>query len=187
MPHLFLKRLDVSVNFIGEEGTIALFETLEKCETLEHLNLSANELVGGDKLSAAITTLLSINTSLTELDLSICNLSDAEFQATSNGLTRNATLQALVVGVNRVTADGVKLLFQALEQNRTLQKLTLRDSPLLNTGVQSLVRMLERNNSLIHLNLVDCDLGSEENAGKIIASLHKNVNSHRAYNNIHGL
>jgi len=175
MPHLFLKRLDVSVNFIGEEGTIALFETLEKCETLEHLNLSANELVGGDKLAAAITTLLSINTSLTELDLSICNLSDAEFQAISNGLTRNATLQALVVGVNRVTADGVKLLFQALEQNRTLQKLTLRDSPLLNTGVQSLVRMLERNNSLIHLNLVDCDLGSEENAGKIIASLHKNV------------
>ena len=120
-----LKKLDISHNNLGVEGSVALAEMLSCNNSLMELNLRWCDIPAaglreitrgllnntslkklnisqtfssnelGVKESVALAEMLSCNKSLTELNLGGCDISEAGLREIARGLIKNTTLQTL--------------------------------------------------------------------------------------------
>lgn len=153
-----LEKLDLSRNFIHSTGAMALAASLHHNTTLKELNLSYNDnqvtlQCIGDAGAKAFGSALSKNDSLQVLVLSGNHVGASGCKALAAGLAKNTGLKELYLDNNSIGIEGLLALLQALETNTTLQILSLEDTmvPIEASVQQALVNTLHKNTSLQEL------------------------------------
>jgi Ran GTPase-activating protein (RanGAP) involved in mRNA processing and transport len=120
--HPGLKWLSLSRIGISCVGAYAVATMLKVNNVLQELRLDINDNIGYDG-TVALAESLCINKTLTEFDLSFCNLVDKDAIALSVCLKANAALTSLDIVGNAFTEKGDKALVDALECNHTITKI----------------------------------------------------------------
>jgi hypothetical protein len=119
--------------------------------------LTKLEIGGGSSITnlgaAAIAKSLSINTTLTYLDLWGSRICDVGAIALAEALSMNTALITLNLINNGIRVEGAKALAKALEKNTTLKVLGLGDSAIDVEGAEALAKALEKNTTLTTLYL----------------------------------
>ncbi|XP_059817780.1 ribonuclease inhibitor-like isoform X3 [Hypanus sabinus] len=196
-----LTELDLAGNKLGDSGVKLVFEALRNpgCK-IQKLCLRSVGLTAAGVVD--LTSALSTNPSLTELDLRDNELGDSGvklvFEAVRNpgckiqnlclrsvGLTAagvldlasavstNCSLAELDLGGNKLGDSGVKLVFEALRNPKCkIQKLCLRSVGLTAAGVVDLTSALSTNRSLTELDLGYNKLG--DSGVKLVSEALKN-------------
>jgi Leucine Rich repeat len=101
---------------------------------------------------------LAVNTVLTSLDLSQCDISltDTDANALKEALVVNASLVSLNLNENNIDATGALALSQALVINSTLTYLGLyKNTRIGSNGVAALISTLNKNTTLTSINLAE--------------------------------
>ena len=113
-----LKKLDISVNKPGMEGSVVLAE------------------------------MSSCNKSLTELNLGGCDIPEAGLREIARGLLKNTSLKKLDISHNKPGMEGSVALGEMLSSNKSLTELNLWWCDIPEGGVTVLARGLLQNTSL---------------------------------------
>ena len=129
-----LKRLDLSNNFIGQEGAEAFGVVLRFSYTLYELNLSRNNI--GDEGVEVIARGLRENadTQLRRLDLSWNGIKDDGARNLSYMLRDNSVLAYLNLKSNFICDPGVKALALSLPYSMVLEELDLTGNQMRDPG-----------------------------------------------------
>ncbi|CAF3953112.1 unnamed protein product [Adineta steineri] len=127
--------LDLSLNWIGNEGVQSVADALNNNTTLTEIKLGCvlnnNKTLNTLKLCGCgfgpegvkhIADALRNNTTLTTLDLGLCKLENEGVQYLSDALQNNTTLTSLYLKENEIKAEGIKILADALRHNKGLKK-----------------------------------------------------------------
>ena len=133
---------------ITSEGWVHLF-----CNntSLKKLDISGNKL--GMEGSVALAKMLSCNKSLTELNLGWCNIPEAGLREIARGLRQNTSLKKLDISGNKLGMEGSVALAEMLSCNKSLTELNLGWCDLPEAGLREIARGLLQNTSLQTLNL----------------------------------
>jgi hypothetical protein len=135
-----------------------ILESLQKNQTLLHLDLFGCKGVKGPDVSAKMMDLLRMNRSLTRIDLSDTPLEQSDVCKISESLQKNQTLLSLELWA----CKGVKgpdvsaKMMDLLRMNRSLTRIDLSDTPLEQSDVCKILESLQKNQALRHLNLSYC-------------------------------
>ena len=129
-----LQSLDLSYNYFTSEGLVYIFEHLKSIVYLRKLNVSSNEITV--KAAHSITTVLSLNSKLEELDLSRNNLLSAG--AIKVCRTNLSKLTAFNISHNGITTKAAKDIATFLSRNKRLEQLDLSHNSLLSAGVTNI-------------------------------------------------
>ena len=130
----------------------SLAKSLERCETLIHINLS-NNLLDDDKVRM-ITSGLIDNMSVTHLDLSHNKIADRGARALSKLLDSRSVLVNLELQDNEIHSEGARALAKGLRQNSSLLRLNLRLNRMGDEGGRALFDALKlKHNNLLQLNV----------------------------------
>ena len=129
----------------------SLAKSLERCETLIHINLS-NNLLDDDKVRM-ITSGLIDNMSVTHLDLSHNKIADRGARALSKLLDSRSVLVNLELQDNEIHSEGARALAKGLRQNSSLLRLNLRLNRMGDEGGRAIFDALKLKHKLIHLNV----------------------------------
>ncbi|CAK9028353.1 LRR and CARD domains-containing protein 3) (Nucleotide-binding oligomerization domain protein 3) [Durusdinium trenchii] len=117
--------------FTGEKEQVIAF--VQALSTLPLQKLLLKNLRGpegiGNVLAEALAAILTDHRSLTEVDLSYCEVSNVGAKALAKALQRNTTLTDLRFYGCEIDDFGVEALADAMQHNKTLTKLHFRDSP----------------------------------------------------------
>ena len=154
-----LTSLDLSKNDIGDEGAISLSEALTVNTSLTSLKLSENSI--GHEGANSLSEALRVNTSLTSLDLFGNSIDNEGANSLSEALRVNTSLTSLVLSENHIGIEGGISLSKALRVNTSLSSLNLRGNDIGDKGAISLSKALRVNTSLTSLNLCGNDIGDE--------------------------
>ena len=144
--------MNLSNNDIHEEGAHHIAELLTNTIVIYKLNLSGNH-VGAEGLKSLCGALVT-NTSLTELDLSLCSIvvSENDGPVLTEMLRRNNTLQVLNLSWNILTESACHYIATGLKDNTSLRELDLSDCELNDLGVESLSTGLNDYIEVLRLN-----------------------------------
>ena len=129
----------------------SLSRALSVNNTLTHLNLKCAMV--RDSGVDSLSEALSSNTALTHLYLNGNMIGDSGASFLSRALSDNTTLAHLNLGRNAIGASGAASLSQALSANTTLAHLNLGRNAIGASGAASLSQALSVNSSLVYLNL----------------------------------
>ncbi|XP_059817068.1 ribonuclease inhibitor-like isoform X7 [Hypanus sabinus] len=131
-----LTELDLRDNELGDSGVKLVFEALRNPECkLQKLGLDFVGLTAAGVVD--LTSALSTNRSLTELDLANNELGDSGVKLVSEALRNpGCKIQKLCLGSVGLTAAGVVDLTSALSTNRSLTELDLANNELGDSGVK---------------------------------------------------
>ena len=149
---LNVQEVDLSGEQIEIDLAAKLFGVLITNKTLTHLNLSQSMELGIGPFQI-LAYALGTNTTLTALNLTDNELSNADFESLAAALGKNATLTSLDLTHNELSHAGVNSLAAALETNRSLKDLNLSWNNLCPADVDSLAASLTRNAALTKLDL----------------------------------
>ena len=149
---LKVQEVDLSGERIEIDLAAKLFGVLITNKTLTHLNLSQSMELGIGPFQI-LAYALGTNTTLTALNLTDNELSNADFESLAAALGKNATLTSLDLTHNELSHAGVNSLAAALETNRSLKDLNLSWNNLCPADVDSLAASLTRNAALTKLDL----------------------------------
>ena len=182
-----LKKLDINVNNVRMEGSVALVEMLSlnksltelslqdclipeaglgeiargllKNTSLKKLDITHNKLgIGG---SVALAEMLSCNKSLTELNLRWCDIPEAGLREIPKGLLKNTSLKKLDISRNKLGMEGSVALAEMLSCNKSLTELDLERCDIPEAGLREIARGLLQNTSLKKLDISGNKLGME--------------------------
>eukprot|EP00062_Callorhinchus_milii_P026188 gi/632988011/ref/XP_007882874.1/ PREDICTED: NACHT, LRR and PYD domains-containing protein 3-like [Callorhinchus milii] len=139
-----IHKLDLNSCYIGDEEIQRLGPALPKCR---HLRLESNNL--GDDCTEDLTSALSTNHSLTELNLSDNKLGDCGVKRLCEAL-RNSEwkIQSLWLDSNSLTDGCTDDVVSALSTNRSLRFLYLRSNSFTDGSVSALRRLIQTCTSL---------------------------------------
>ena len=170
-----VKQLCLYITGIGEPDCEALCELLKSTHSLQHLDISLNNL--SSESVASIITGLSHNSSLTHLNISSSHFSMANVDSLASVLKDHSksTLTKLYLKDCHISSEGTVELATALCKNTTLKHLDLSRNPIGEhvEGVAAVAKMLVENKTLTVLDLHDCHINSED-AVELAAALCKN-------------
>ncbi|XP_059817732.1 ribonuclease inhibitor-like isoform X1 [Hypanus sabinus] len=139
-----LAELDLGYNELGDSGVKLVFEALRNpgCK-IQKLDLESVGLTAAGVVD--LTSALSTNRSLTELDLRDNELGDSGVKLVSEALRNpGCKIQNLCLVSVGLTAAGVGHLASALSTNRPLMELDLGDNELGDSGVKLLSAALRK-------------------------------------------
>ena len=182
-----LKKLDINVNNVRMEGSVALVEMLSLNKSLTELSLQdclipeagLREIARGllkntslkkldithNKLgicgSVALAEMLSCNKSLTELNLQWCDIPEAGLREIPKGLLKNTSLKKLDISRNKLGMEGSVALAEMLSCNKSLTELDLSLCDIPEAGLREIARGLLQNTSLKKLDISGNKLGME--------------------------
>ena len=157
-----LLHLDLSFNWIGDDGAVFLAKVLKHCRSLQDLYLLGNE-IGTRGLSALCETNTFIN--LRSLDFSCNRLSPDSARLLSNMFRKNTSLNYLKLlgSINQLPGDlsaSFSCDFKDLGYCRNLCSLKLERNKLGDDDASILVEVM-KNNKLQILNLGENSIGPE--------------------------
>ena len=135
----------------------SLSKALSVNSSLTHLDLMGNSI--GDSGTASLCQALAVNSSLTNLNLGWNYISDSGAASLSQALAVNSSLTKLDLSGNSISDSGAASLSQALEVNSSLTNLDLMHNDIGPSGAASLSQALEVNSSLTNLDLMHNDIG----------------------------
>ena len=154
-----LSSLDLSCNFIGDEGANSLAQALRVNTSLSSLDLSCNSI--GDEGANSLAQVLRVNTSLFSLRLQNNSVGPEGVNSLSQALKVNTSLSSLDLNDNSIGDEGANSLAQALRVNTSLSSLDLTRNSIGDEGANSLAQALRVNTSLSSLNLSFNSIGGE--------------------------
>ena len=159
--HTFGSHLDITV-LVLREGVPRKFgyfcEALTVNTTLTNLNLSGGTI--GDSGAGSLSAVIKVNTRLTHLDLSMNNIGDSGAASLSDAIKVNTELTYLNLSVNNIGDSGAASLSVAIKVNTVLTNLNLSVNVIGASGVGSLSDALKVNTVLINLNLSSNMIGA---------------------------
>ncbi|XP_068699943.1 protein NLRC3-like isoform X4 [Montipora foliosa] len=162
LAYTFGKSLDLTeilIDFTSGTNIAAFSQALTVNTSLTTLDLTWNSI--GDEGASSLSQALAVNTSLTTLNL-LCNSIGAEgVTSLSQALAVNTSLTTLNLSDNSIGAEGATSLSQALAVNTSLTTLNLSDNSIGAEGATSLSQALAVNTSLATLNLSLQFIGAE--------------------------
>ena len=125
-----LSFLNIADNRIGNEGLLALAQSLSPSSPLVSLNLQNNDL-DGQQVADALDKYLRLGKNLIELNLSHNKLGDASLSKLAIPIGENvSSLKRLFVVNTRVSAKGAGDLFYALKSNSVMEMVDLSNNNL---------------------------------------------------------
>ena len=139
--------LNLSTINLGD-GIIEICESLKSNTTLKKCNLSSNYIFNSKSTSLKIASVLELNSTLTNLNLS---LNDLYSKVLIEGLKLNKSITALDLSDNKICSHAAPKFAELLKINSSLTKLNISNNNLLDVGC--IIESLKINSSLIHLNL----------------------------------
>jgi Ran GTPase-activating protein (RanGAP) involved in mRNA processing and transport len=148
-----LTHLDLSYNKLGDEGVIAIAQTLRKNKTLTSLDLTDTNI--SDQAALAIIEALAHNTTLTQLYLSNDDITDKTALALAEYLRNNHSLTRLYFVCYGMTNKGVIALLEALTNNNTLKEAAINSRNIEATKelITALEKFLATNNTIANLGI----------------------------------
>lgn len=150
-PALQLRRLNLSQNYVEDEGAKALAAALKAHDNLEDVNLSGNSI--GDDGIGALADALKGKRSLKVLDLSNNSFSDTGAKKIAELVKSLPHLHTLKLGENQIGKEGAKALAAAMKTHQCLKSLDLYRTCLGDEGVEFIADALKENTSLVELRL----------------------------------
>ncbi|XP_041070448.1 NACHT, LRR and PYD domains-containing protein 3-like isoform X2 [Carcharodon carcharias] len=151
-----IKHLDLNQCYIQCEGLQRLENVLYKCQ---RLSLSFNEL-GDSGVKLLSAALRNPGCKIQELNLTNNNLTDSCAKDLSSVISTNQSLTDLDLGGNRLGDAGVKLLSVALRNlGCKIQRLSLTNNNLTDSCAKDLSSVISTNQSLTDLDLGENQLG----------------------------
>ena len=147
-----IKRLVlVSSSLTG--GIKQVSDSLFNNETLEQLALC--DVTGiTDEDMTHLSTILATNTTLKELCLINCNITDNGVQYICEGLTKNQTLTMLDIGCNRqITSVSTSTIVDLIQTTTSLTTLYLYNTSLNNDDIKTICTSLTKNTTIRELYL----------------------------------
>ena len=152
-----LRSLDLSNNEIGSAGFLKLLSRLKKSTALTTLNLSGNNFGEGQEKFINLEKFLSRNESCTLLQLSACKLKSAAMAYIGIGLSKNVTLERLVLSENDFCGrECIHYLVKGLIDNQEGSKLIdidLQNNRMTSETIYPFVDLFEQNLKIRTLNL----------------------------------
>ncbi|XP_044172343.1 NLR family CARD domain-containing protein 3-like [Acropora millepora] len=136
-----------------------LFMALSVNTSLTSLNLSENDICA--KAANSLSEALSVNTSLTSLNLSENDICAKAANSLSEALRVNTSLTSLNLYWNSIGDEGANSLSQALRVNTSLTSLNLSKNSIGYEAANSLYQALRVNTNLTSLNLCKNTIGDE--------------------------
>ena len=130
---------------------VSLSKALSVNSSLTHLDLSWSSI--GDSGAASLSQALAVNSFLTYLDLGRNSIQDSGAASLSQALTVNSSLTNLGLSWNSIGDFGAASLSQALAVNSSLTNLDLSWNSIGDSGAASLFQALAVNSSLTNLGL----------------------------------
>ena len=121
----------------------------QRNKSLERVSLSSVSKIGMQFIAEG----LQQNSMLKTLAITGSSMTSNEAKALSVMLTVNETLTSMDLSENQIGDDGAVHLAEALRKNKSLQELVVLSCNITDTGLASLVDALRVNNSLIELDL----------------------------------
>jgi hypothetical protein len=147
-----LKELKIaSFGMIHQAKTIRSLGEVLGNNVLEKLSLRNTECRSGRIGSLGVV--LSVNTSLTELDFSDCSLGDDDVVALCQGLAHNKTLQSLQLYSNYFGDKGVTAVATLIASNDQLVEISIRNHHGGDKSVAQIGHALKHNTSLRSLDV----------------------------------
>ena len=129
-------------------GIEQLSDSLFNNKTLELLALS-NVTGIADEDMTYLSTMLSSNTTLKELELSFCNITDNGVQYICEGLTKNQTLTKLNISHNRqITSISTNTIADLTQTTKSLTGLYLHNTSLYNDDIKTICTSLTKNTTI---------------------------------------
>ena len=175
-----LKSLNLSSNYFTSEGFVKIFDGMENIVFLKNLSIGSNEIIASEAING-ITTVLSHNLELEELDLSnsfiqtagvtkifkglrnisnlrkICirgnNITDEAADDIADVLSQNTKLKEIDIGSNNLQTTSAIKIFQGIMHIFTLTKFDIAYNMITNEATAYIMSILSNNNVLKELNL----------------------------------
>jgi Ran GTPase-activating protein (RanGAP) involved in mRNA processing and transport len=149
-----LQHLDVSLNILGENGTLALARLLARNESFPNLlslNARGNDMhaVGGEAMGAALAS----NTSLTCLNMSNNALGSAGTWHIARGLNSNTSLRHLGLASNSFGHEGAGSISAALIGSTQLCTLNVAHNGIGDDGAVAIAHAIARQRCLRSLDI----------------------------------
>ena len=117
-------------------------------KTLEQLWLS-NVTGITDEDMTCLSTMLATNTTLKELSLPNCNITDNGVRYIYEGLTKNQTLTTLDIGGNhQITSDSTSTIVDLIQTTTSLTRLYLYNASLNNDDIKTICTSLTKNTTI---------------------------------------
>ena len=158
-----LARLDLASNKIYDDGAAVLAEALKQNTSLTRLYL-ANNMIRGHG-TARLAEALKGNTNLRRLNLSKNQISDQDAAGLAEALKQNGSLTRLDLAGNTIHDDGAAGLAEALKHNTSLTQLDLGDNSISDQGAAGLAEALKQSTSLTRLHLSENSISDQGAAG----------------------
>ncbi len=146
-------------NELEPSDVCKILESLQKNQTLLHLDLFGCKGVKGPDVSAKMMDLFRINRSLNHIDLSDTPLEQSDVCKILESLQKNQTLHSLRLHA----CQGVKgpnvlaKMMDLFQMNRSLRDIDLDGTPLEQSDVCQILESLQKNQTLRRLDLSQCD------------------------------
>ena len=129
-------------------GIKQVSDSLCNNETLEQLWLSHVTGITDEDMTH-LSTMLATNTTLKELDLSNCNITDNGVRYIYEGLTKNQTLTTLNIGYNhQITSVSTSTIADLIQTTISLTTLYLHYTSLNNDDIKTICTSLTKNTTI---------------------------------------
>jgi Ran GTPase-activating protein (RanGAP) involved in mRNA processing and transport len=164
--NISIKALDLTNNGLDDiESANALRELIRRNKTITSLCIARNAFGRNAAAARSIADGVRSNTTLQQLDLSLCRLDDQGTSFLASALVaRNASILALNLNNNEITSAGVRALVEhSIVVMKTLTKLSLWGNTIRSEGATILADALGSNAmpSLKRLDLGFCGIGND--------------------------
>ena len=175
-----MRKLDILNTPLVSECVLILSEILKTNKTIKRLVLQSSSLTGGikqvsdslfnnktleelrlynvtditDEDITHLSTMLSSNTTLKELELSNCNITDNGVQYICEGLTKNQTFTMLNISDNhQITSVSTSTIADLIQTTSSLTELRLYNTSLNNDDIKTICTSLNKNTTIRNLYL----------------------------------
>jgi hypothetical protein len=146
-----LRDIDLSDNFLGDEGCKLIADILKTNDSLKDINLSHNVIqsAGFKELSEA----LKVNITLKKINLSANTARLGEIKMISEAIKVNKSLTELDLSELGFDLEGTKALADALRVNATISRIHLSKNRIDRAGAMQLTEVLKVNETLAYIDL----------------------------------
>ena len=168
-----VRRLDIYYTSLDSKCVLILSEILKTNKTIKKLRLYSSSLAGGIK---QVSDSLFNNKTLEQLWLSdVTSITDEDITHLSIMLSSNTTLKELYLTYCNITDNGVQYICEGLTKNQTMTILNINNNPqITSVSTSTIADLIQTSTSLISLYLYNTSLNNDD-IKTICTSLNKNT------------